>query len=944
MCTCTCNNVWKSERNSLDISVSFLILIPSQVGRNERRATRCRRNQVLPSKATKEQNTNNLGVFYVLTAPLNSTLLYSTLHQHFLSMPKVKPQKDLKAPEMEVLSDASSEASVQDDDVEDEIEIVTDPTISALDSLNDLLENPQDFLHTLLLPPSNGDEDDTSTKELYKSQMDTLLSTSKALFSRLEKIAQMMERVENKQNNATYDENEDECPLSGLAELYTGEANDSDDEDEVAMSMDAETIWGQVDIQNTALVSRVTKSIRKLAKRIDNTAKDGDYQIRLLNMEEMNSGDDVDPEEVSDADVADSDDASEDDSEDEGEDEDEDEDARRVRERMERAMAEMDESGEDEEENENDESDVEKDEEEEDEVDPVREEMNDGFFDLHEMEAFADEEEEMLPNEAFGEPQTEDTDRREHRKKNLPHLRNRAGVDGEEDDEEFNQLEKNMEPSTRRKKYREDDDIDALARLYDEVDEDEDSDSDEDDAANLTAASFFGQPKKPSQEYLHKAKQEKQAQATKGDDSDADSWDNHDFEKEKKGENWRGEEDAMEEDEEQDGDGDQNSENDEEENEEEEESAVEAAKLSGYAERSKKMESITADLEKEALAEKPWQMLGESSSRKRPENSLLENTPEFEFATKMAPIITQEHTESIEEVIKRRVLAEDWDDVVPRELPDIGLDKRNGELPEVSQEKSKLSLGELYEREYLKKATGFDKTAVEKETEEEKARNEMKMLFANICSKLDALSNYHFAPRPVADEAHVKTSKTPAIAMEEVLPLHVSDAHALAPEEIYGNKKGREGILRGESEMDQVSISDIFISNVSTSIVILKISTMFNRWTARNLEDQRKLLGVNQGNPSLQMRSSYLDFSLSLVLTIRMRRERCVKNSKWLEQVERLSGVRLTTTPISRQVRSFSKGCKMMFNKLLKTMIQLVQKKESMETLKQENQASSSSR
>jgi len=723
-------------------------------------------------------------------------------------MPKVKAKKDHKAPEMEVLSDASSEESVQDDNVEDEIEIVTDPTIAALDSLNDLLENPQDFLHTLLLPPSNGDEDDTGTKELYKSQIDTLLSTSKTLFSRLENIAQMMERVENKQNNANYDENEDECPLSGLAELYSGEANDSDDEDEVAMSMDAETIWGQVDIQNNALVSKVTKSIRKLAKRIDNTAKDGDYQIRLLNMEEINSGDDVDPEEESDADVADSDTASKDDSEDE--DEGEDEDARRIRERMERAMADMDESGEDAEENE---SDVEKDEEEENEVDPVREEMNDGFFDLHEMEAFADEEEEMLPNEAFGEPQTDDADRREHRKKSLPHLRNRAGKDGEEDDEEFDELEKNMEPTSRRKKYREDEDIDALARLYDEVDEDEDSDSDEDNVVNLSAAEFFGQPKKPSQEYLHKAKQDAQIQAAKDDDSDADSWDNHDFEK--KGGNWRDEEDAMEEDKQQDGDSDhQNSENDEDENdddEEEEEVAVETAKLSAYAERSKKMEAMTADLEKEALAEKPWQMLGESSSKKRPENSLLENTPEFEFATKMAPIITQEHTESIEEMIKRRVLAEDWDEVVPRELPDIGLDKRNGELPEVSQEKSKLSLGELYEREYLKKATGFDKDAVEKETEEEKARNEMKMLFANLCSKLDALSNYHFAPRPVADEAHVKTSKTPAIAMEEVLPLHVSDAQALAPEEIFGNKKGREGILRGESEMDQVSISDIFI-------------------------------------------------------------------------------------------------------------------------------------
>lgn len=206
---------------------------------------------------------------------------------------------------------------------------------------------------------------------------------------------------------------------------------------------------------------------------------------------------------------------------------------------------------------------------------------------------------------------------------------------------------------------------------------------------------------------------------------------------------------------------------------------------------------------KEMLAEKPWQMTGESSATARPVNSLLEATPEFEVVNKMAPVITVQHTENLEDVIKRRVLNEDWDDVIPRELPDVGWHKQRGELPEVSQEKSKLGLGELYEREYLKKAAGYDKDADEKETAEEKAKNEMKSLFANLCSKLDALSNYHFAPRPIADEAEVRPMTKPAIAMEEVLPLHVSNARAVAPEEVHASKRGREGVLRGESELEQ---------------------------------------------------------------------------------------------------------------------------------------------
>ena len=754
---------------------------------------------------------------------------HCTAHELFShTMPKVKATVLSKVPDMEVLSDAYSDESVKDDFAETtKGEVVTDPTIAALDSLNDLLQNPQDFLHTILLPPSQGDETDIETNELYRKQTDALRSTSKTLFSRLEKIAQMMERVENKQNNVEIDEHEDESPLSGLSELYTNDVDGADNSEVDAIAIDAETIWGQVDIQNTALVSKITKNIRKLSKRTDNTAADGDYQIRLLNMEELNSDEEGNPEMDSDSEMADSD-SDDSNNKDESESEEEDDDAKRVRERMERAMEAM-ESDHDSKGNESDDSNVEKDDEDEIIVDPVREEMNDGFFDLHEMEAFADEEEEMLPNEAFGEPAPEDSETMEDRKKNLPHLRGRAGNDGEEEDEDFNEIEKLMEPTARRKKYRDDEDINVLATLYAEIDED--GDSDEEDAVNLSAADYFGQPKEPSKDYLRKVKEEKQKKTTINNDSDADSWDDHNFKEE--GDNWRDDDDGKVEDEDEDEEMDNNTSNnkDAEESGEDEEnergSAAEISKLSAYAERSNKLEAMTKNLEKEALAEKPWQMLGESSSKKRPENSLLENTPEFEFATKMAPVITQEHTESIEETIKRRVLAEDWDDVVPRELPDIGL-KRNGELPEVSQEKSKLSLGELYEREYLKKATGFDKDAVEKETEEEKARSEMKMLFTNICSKLDALSNYHFAPRPVADEVDVKTTKTPAIAMEEVLPLHVSDARAMAPEEIYGKKKGRDAILRGESEMDQVSLLGVFklllkLALLSPRFSILKV-------------------------------------------------------------------------------------------------------------------------
>ena len=79
----------------------------------------------------------------------------------------------------------------------------------------------------------------------------------------------------------------------------------------------------------------------------------------------------------------------------------------------------------------------------------------------------------------------------------------------------------------------------------------------------------------------------------------------------------------------------------------------------------------------------------------------------------------------------------------------------------------------------------------------------MKALFAKLCSKLDALSNYHFAPRPVAEEAEVKRATAPAIAMEEVVPLTVSDAKGSAPEEVYAGKRGRDSVLKGDAELEQ---------------------------------------------------------------------------------------------------------------------------------------------
>ncbi|XP_054822683.1 M phase phosphoprotein 10 [Prosopis cineraria] len=202
--------------------------------------------------------------------------------------------------------------------------------------------------------------------------------------------------------------------------------------------------------------------------------------------------------------------------------------------------------------------------------------------------------------------------------------------------------------------------------------------------------------------------------------------------------------------------------------------------ISTHEKQLQKIQAKIEQMEKSNLEPKTWTMQGEVTATKRPMNSALEVDLDFEQNARPAPVITEEVTASIEEMIQKRILEGRFDDVqrAPK-LPS----KASKEVKELDENKSKKGLAEIYEEEYVQK---IDPTSAPLSFKDEQKR-EASMLFKRLCLKLDVLSHFNFAPKPVMEDMSVQAN-VPALAMEEIAPVAVSDAAMLAPEEVFAGK------------------------------------------------------------------------------------------------------------------------------------------------------------
>lgn len=198
-------------------------------------------------------------------------------------------------------------------------------------------------------------------------------------------------------------------------------------------------------------------------------------------------------------------------------------------------------------------------------------------------------------------------------------------------------------------------------------------------------------------------------------------------------------------------------------------------------------------LEAANVAKRDWTLSGEARANARPINSLLEEDLDFERAGKPVPVITQEVTEGLEDMIKRRILATDFDEVIRRRPDDVG-PVRRGRV-ELDDSKPTDSLAEIYEKEHLR-AIDPDGNPSAKDEKLTKEHNEIEELFADVNRKLDALTSWNYTPKPPKPSLSI-VADVAAITMEEAQPtaaaggMLAANVSMLAPQEVYAPTKGK---------------------------------------------------------------------------------------------------------------------------------------------------------
>ncbi|OAA35067.1 Mpp10 protein [Metarhizium rileyi] len=225
------------------------------------------------------------------------------------------------------------------------------------------------------------------------------------------------------------------------------------------------------------------------------------------------------------------------------------------------------------------------------------------------------------------------------------------------------------------------------------------------------------------------------------------------------------------------------------------------SRRSAHERRQAKLAEEIRKLEAASVAKREWTLSGEAAAVDRPMNSLLEEDMDFEHVGKPVPVITPEISESIEDLIKRRILSQEFDEVL-RRRPDtdsVPAHTRRG-LVELDDSKPNKSLAEVYEEEHIKN-TNPDTYVSKSDEKLQREEKEVEAMWKDVSARLDALSSWHYKPKPAAAQLSV-VSDVATVAMEDAQPTTAQgvagQSSRMAPQEIYTAGADKGSVAKGE--------------------------------------------------------------------------------------------------------------------------------------------------
>lgn len=223
----------------------------------------------------------------------------------------------------------------------------------------------------------------------------------------------------------------------------------------------------------------------------------------------------------------------------------------------------------------------------------------------------------------------------------------------------------------------------------------------------------------------------------------------------------------------------------------------EFADLSRFQREQAKLAKQIAVLEQRNVAKRSWELMGEARASDRPADSLVDAHLEFEMADKHPELITETVTANLEDLVRQRIRDGAYDDIERTAEPTPKAFKAD-DAREMETDKSQVGLAEIYEKEYVAKATGV----TDDDEKLSSTHKDIASLFAQLCYKLDALSNFHFTPKVTVPDVAVRPN-VPSIAMEEAVPIAVSAGRTVAPEEVYRPETDRQPVAETEQTREE---------------------------------------------------------------------------------------------------------------------------------------------